>query len=37
MSKSGVAKEVVCSPLQGTKRRRGRKQVCVLLEEMLHA
>ena len=35
MSKSGVAKEVVGSTLQEAKGRRGRKQACVLLEEML--
>ena len=35
MSKSGVAKEVVSSTLQEAKGRRGRKQACVLLEEML--
>ncbi len=34
MSKNGVAKEVVSSTLQEAKGRRGRKQVCVLLEEM---
>lgn len=35
MSKNGVAKEVVSSTLQEAKGRRGRKQVCILLEEML--
>lgn len=35
MGKSGVAKEVVSSTLQESKGRRGRKQACVLLEEML--
>lgn len=35
MSKNGVAREVVSSTLQETKGKRGRKQVCVLLEEML--
>lgn len=34
MSKNGVAKEVVNSTLQEAKGKRGRKQVCVLLEEM---
>lgn len=35
MGKNGGAKEVVSSTLQESKGRRGRKQVCVLLEEML--
>lgn len=35
MGKNGAAKEVVSSTLQASKGRRGRKQVCVLLEEML--
>ena len=35
MGKNGVAKEVVSSTLQESKGRRGRKQACVLLEEML--
>lgn len=35
MGKNGVAKEVVSSTLRESKGRRGRKQVCVLLEEML--
>ena len=35
MAKNGVAKEVVSSTLQESKGRRGRKQACVLLEEML--
>ena len=35
MGKNGAAKEVVSSTLQASKGRRGRKQVCALLEEML--
>lgn len=35
MGKNGVAKEVVSSTLQESKGRRGRKQACALLEEML--
>lgn len=35
MSKSGVAKEMVSSTLQEAKGRRGRRQTCVLIEEML--
>ncbi|MFQ7086400.1 MAG: DUF6043 family protein [Paraprevotella clara] len=35
MGKNGMAKEVVSSTLQESKGRRGRKQACVLLEEML--
>ena len=35
MGKNGAAKEVVSSTLQASIGRRGRKQVCVLLEEML--
>ncbi|WP_314715349.1 DUF6043 family protein [Segatella salivae] len=35
MGKNGVAKEVVSSTLQESKGSRGRKQACVLLEEML--
>lgn len=34
MSKNGVAKDIVSSTLQEAKKRRGRKQVSVLLEEM---
>ena len=35
MSKNGVAKDVVSSTLQEAKGRRGRRQTCVLIEEML--
>ena len=35
MGRNGAAKEVVSSTLQESKGRRGRKQTCVLLEEML--
>jgi len=35
MSKNGVAKDVVSSTLQEAKGRRGRRQACVLIEEML--
>lgn len=35
MGKNGAAKEMVNSTLQESKGRRGRKQACVLLEEML--
>lgn len=35
MSKNGVAKDVVRSTLQEAKGRRGRRQTCVLIEEML--
>lgn len=35
MSKNGVAKDVVSSILQEAKGRRGRRQTCVLIEEML--
>ena len=35
MSKKGVAKHVVSSTLQEAKGRRGRRQTCVLIEEML--
>jgi hypothetical protein len=35
IGKNDVAKEVVSSALQESKGRRGRKQTCVLLEEML--
>lgn len=35
MSKNGVAKDAVSSTLQEAKGRRGRRQACVLIEEML--